>query len=239
MQKLEGRNHGGFTAGAALAPMRRVKLSSGVLAYAGVNDFDLGVLVNRTLASGDQATVDLSTGEGTTAMIAAGAITAGADVFAAADGKVASTGSLKIGRAITAAAADLDTLEVLRGGDRGFTQAITPDDAEGAGNSILAGATGVAVGAVTNDANDFFVLPPIADVAIGHQIRIAINAGTNCEMRTPAASGTKINDVDSDGTQEYLCTDTHLVIVTKHTTTGWVAQSLTKLGAVATAVVPD
>jgi hypothetical protein len=115
----------------------------------------------------------------------------------------------------------------------------TPDDAAGAGNSIPVGARAVNVGAVTNDANDFIVLPAIASIKIGDQIVIACNAGTNFELRTPAASNTKINDVDADGTQEYLCTDTDLVIVTKHTTTGWVAQSLTKLGAVRTAVVPD
>ena len=118
-------------------------------------------------------------------------------------------------------------------------QAITPDDAEGAGNMITAGTINVDVGAVTNDANDFFVLPPIADVPVGHTIHIAINAGTNCEMRTPASSNTKINDVDADGSQEYLCTDTHLIVVTKRTSTGWAAVSYTKLGAVVTAVVPD
>lgn len=117
--------------------------------------------------------------------------------------------------------------------------AATPDDAEGAGNSIPADYTAVAVGAVTNDANDFVVLPAIASCPIGHTIRISCNAGSNFELRTPASSNTKINDVDADGTQEYLCTDTDLVIVTKHTTTGWVAQSLTKLGAVRTAVIPD
>lgn len=109
----------------------------------------------------------------------------------------------------------------------------------GAGNSIPAGYQHVNVVGVANDADDFIVLPAIADVPIGHTIRIACNAASNFEMRTPASSNTKINDVDADGSQEYLCTDTDLVIVTKHTTTGWVAQSITKLGAVRTAVVPD
>ena len=44
----------------------------------------------------------------------------------------------------------------------------------------------------------------------------------------------------SDGTQEYLVTSTDVVIVTKvDNTIGWVAQSITNLGAVRTAVVPD
>lgn len=118
-------------------------------------------------------------------------------------------------------------------------QAITPNSSEVAGNMILPGVTNVDVGAVTTNADDFFVLPAIAGVPIGHTINIAINAGGNCEMRTPASSNTKINDVDSDGTQEYLCTDTHLIKVVKRTTTGWVATSYTKLGAVVTAVIPD
>jgi len=117
--------------------------------------------------------------------------------------------------------------------------AATPNSSAGAGNSIPVGYSSVAVGAVTNNADDFIVLPAIASVPIGFTINIACNAGGNFELRTPASSNTKINDVDADGSAEYLCTDTHLIRVTKHTTTGWVAQSLTKLGAVVTAVVPD
>lgn len=111
--------------------------------------------------------------------------------------------------------------------------------AAGSDNLILPGVTNVDVGAVVNDANDWLTLPAISSVPIGHTIRIACNAGGNFELRTPASSNTKINDVDADGSQEYLCTDTDVVIVTKRTTTGWVAQSITKLGAVRTAVVPD
>lgn len=123
--------------------------------------------------------------------------------------------------------------------DTRAAQTVNPAADNGAGSQILAGVTQVNVGAVVNDANDWVNLPAIASVGIGHTIRIACNAGGNFELRTPAASNTKINDVDSDGTQEYLCTDTDVVIVTKATTTGWVAQSLTKLGAVRTAVIPD
>ena len=50
----------------------------------------------------------------------------------------------------------------------------------------------------------------------------------------------KLNGVDSDGTNEYLCTDTELIRVYKLSDQdGWVASALTALGAVATAVVPD
>ena len=116
---------------------------------------------------------------------------------------------------------------------------IFPDAVSSSTASIPAGVKSVEVGACVNDANDWITLPPIADVPLGHEIIIQCNAGTNFELRTPASSNTKINDVDSDGSQEYLCTDTDVVIVSKRTTTGWVAQSLTKLGAVRTAVIPD
>lgn len=119
-------------------------------------------------------------------------------------------------------------------------QSLTPNTDSGTGSTILTGVTNVAVGAVTNDANDFIVLPSLADVPVCHTINIACNAGGNFEMRTPAASGELINTVDSDGTQEYLCTDTELIKISKVSDAdGWVATALTALGAVATAVVPD
>lgn len=116
---------------------------------------------------------------------------------------------------------------------------IFPDAVSSSTASIPERARVVEVGTVVNDANDWIVLPPIANVPLGHKITILCNAGGNFEMRTPASSNTKINDVDSDGSQEYLCTDTHSIEVVKRTTTGWSAVSFTKLGAVVTAVIPD
>ena len=136
-------------------------------------------------------------------------------------------------------------LEVLSGaanalGSLTAASSVTPNNDSGAASSIAAGVTHVDVQAVTNDANDWIVLPALAGVPVGHEIRIACNAGGNFELRTPATSGEKINNVDADGTQEYLCTDTDTVRVWKLSDTdGWVAQSLTILGAVRTAVVPD
>ena len=118
-------------------------------------------------------------------------------------------------------------------------QSVKPDAVSGARATIQPGAKSVTVEAVTNDANDWIVLPSLASVPLGHQIAILASAGGDFELRTPASSNEKINDVDSDGTQEYLCTDTDTILITKRTSTGWVAQSITKLGAVRTAVVPD
>ena len=108
------------------------------------------------------------------------------------------------------------------------------------GNSLPATAKVGVVGTVTTDANDWITLPSLSDVPNGHEIIILCNAGGNFELRTPTSSNEKINNVDSDGSQEYLCTDTDVVRVIKvSNTAGWVAQSLTKLGAVRTAVIPD
>lgn len=113
-------------------------------------------------------------------------------------------------------------------------------DATQVGNSVPPKAKTVVVRAVTNDANDWIRLPSLADVANGHEILIMCSAGGNFELRTPASSTEKINNVNADGTNEYLCTDTDIVRVMKvNNTVGWVAQSLTNLGAVRTAVIPD
>jgi len=118
-------------------------------------------------------------------------------------------------------------------------QEIVADDAEGI-QLIEQDTVVVEVTGVTNDANDFVTLPSLARVANGHQIRILCNAGANFELRTPASSNEKINTVDSDGTQEALCTDTDTVVCTKVSATdGWTCTSFTALGGVRTAVIPD
>lgn len=113
-------------------------------------------------------------------------------------------------------------------------------DSTSTGNTIPPTAKSISVESVETNANDWITLPALADVPNGHQILIFANASSNFELRTPANSNAKINNVDSDGTQEYLVTNTDMVIVTKRNNTdGWVAQSITQLGAVRTAVVPD
>lgn len=113
-------------------------------------------------------------------------------------------------------------------------------DSTSTGNSIPPTAKVAYVDTVETDANDWITLPSLADVPNGHEILVLAQAGSNFEMRTPASSNEKINAVDSDGTQEYLVTDTDIVRVIKvDNTAGWVAQSLTNLGAVRAAVVPD
>ena len=98
----------------------------------------------------------------------------------------------------------------------------------------------VSVLAVTTNANDFITLPSLVSVPEGHRITILCNAGGNFELRTPAGTVEEINSEDCGTANEYLCTDTQIVYVTKISNTiGWEANAYTAIGAVATAVVPD
>ena len=118
-------------------------------------------------------------------------------------------------------------------------QQITPNSSQGAGNTITAGTSVVKLLANANDVNDFTVLPSLGSVPEGHTITIL--AGTaNSELRTPASSNEKINNVDSDGTQEALLTAGNVYTVTKLIgTEGWMLEGRTAIGAYQTAIVPD
>lgn len=117
---------------------------------------------------------------------------------------------------------------------------LTADDSQSSLNTVPRLATVVDVTGVTNDANDFIVLPNLAQVPNGHKITVLCNAGANFEIRTPAASAEEINSEDCDGTKEYLATDTQIHTFTKiNNTIGWMGEGRTAIGAYATAVVPD
>lgn len=118
-------------------------------------------------------------------------------------------------------------------------QELVADDSDGI-NLIEQDRKVVEVTGVTNDANDYIVLPALSRIADGHEITILCSAGANFELRTPAASAEEINSEDCDGTKEYLMTDTQVVKVVKiNDTIGWMAHGYSAIGAVVTAVVPD
>jgi len=127
---------------------------------------------------------------------------------------------------------------VFSGGRNYAPKGLTANNDNGAGSTMSDNNYVFAVTGTTNDANDWVTLPDIDPLPRGHDIIIICAAGSNFELRTPAGSNDKINNVDSDGTQEYLCTDTDTIRVWKANDT-WVAQSITLLGAVRTAVIPD
>lgn len=103
----------GFVAGAAIDQYLRVILSAGKLSVAGSSDLSMGTMEAPSFADGDNVAVRLRTAEGTRKMIASGAITGGNPVYAAASGKIASSGSVLEGYALETSTADGDIIEVM------------------------------------------------------------------------------------------------------------------------------
>lgn len=101
------------TAAGAIAQHLRVK-TTGALVVATATDVELGTMETPATAAGP-TTVRLRTAQGTRKMVASDAITKNNAVYAAAGGKVAATGSVYVGTALEAAAADNDVIEVLPG----------------------------------------------------------------------------------------------------------------------------
>lgn len=103
-----------FTCNGALGKHLRVKLTAGVLALAGTTDLEIGTMAAATFAGETAGAVRLRTAQGTDIFVASEAITAGNTAYAGANGKVAATGTVALGVALTAATADGDRIEVLR-----------------------------------------------------------------------------------------------------------------------------
>lgn len=108
-----------FTAGAAIAAYRRVKLTSGKLAIAGLGVVDepveIGTVEHATFADGDAVAVRLRGATGTCKMVASEAISVGDVVYGTSNGRVrASASGDPLGIALEAATALDDVIEVLR-----------------------------------------------------------------------------------------------------------------------------
>lgn len=102
-----------FTAGEALEAFRRVKLSSGSVVYADAGEEFIGITQDK-VANGDPVTVALRSAARSYKAVAAAAVTAGAVIYGAADGKVDDAASgVAQGTALEAATADGDVIEVL------------------------------------------------------------------------------------------------------------------------------
>ena len=107
-------------AGGDIAAYLRVKLSSGVIAVAGITDNDfLGTLIKRYISAGagksTVAAVLARNAPGSRMCIASAALSVGATVFTEANGKVGATATTAIpfGIALSASGADGDEIEVL------------------------------------------------------------------------------------------------------------------------------
>ena len=109
--EIEG-NTKSFNCGGTIGAKELVKMSTGNV----VQNTDEGVPVGVAKYGGvanDVIAVRLWNAGGTIHCIAAGAITAGAAVYAAASGKIEAAGTAIIGYAMEAAGADGDIIEVL------------------------------------------------------------------------------------------------------------------------------
>lgn len=102
-----------FRAGAARAQYLRVYSNSGTITTATASEQAIGVQQDESFASTDLVSILLKSKPGTMMMTASEAISAGAYVYAAAGGKVASTGTIKEGIALEASTANGDIIEVL------------------------------------------------------------------------------------------------------------------------------
>lgn len=104
-----------FPNNSAIAPFLRVKLSAGYLVVATAADDELGILEERALATDTSKGVRLPNSGETVRVTAAGAITALADVYRAAGGKISATpNGRRWGVALEAASGDGSQIEVLR-----------------------------------------------------------------------------------------------------------------------------
>lgn len=85
------------------------------------------------------------------------------------------------------------------------------------------------------NANDIVTLPT---AVVGNRIDLYVGAN-GCELRTPATSNVKINNVDSDGTNEAAIPATTYCQLVCVSTTEWILLAWDELGAPITAIVPD
>ena len=118
MAQFVDGNCRGFKVDAAIGQYLRVKLSgnSQEVSAAGATDDDIGTTGTETFTAGDHVDVRLRSASGTRKMVAAGAVAIGADLYAAASGKVNDVrllGARYVGKALQAASGDGSIIEVL------------------------------------------------------------------------------------------------------------------------------
>jgi hypothetical protein len=153
-----------FTASAALGQYLRVKDNgSGKLALAGASDVGLGTMELATFADGEPGTVRLHTAQGTRKMVASEAFaTAFATVYAAASGKVATTGTLIVGIAMETASGDDSVFEVLPIPNTDISATITGTNAAVFEADADLAKPRMAIGSQTGGTGDFYAVlhPP-------------------------------------------------------------------------------
>jgi hypothetical protein len=192
-----------FTTGAAVSAKRLVKLSSNTVIHntATYTDKPLGV-AEVAAASGDVVAVALLSADGTMEMTAGGVISYGADVYAAADGKVtalSTTGGRyrKVGVALEAATADGDIIQVLPIAQDVFTDVIETITASGALSLIVPTQLDSTAGAIAGTLADGTV--------IGQKKYIVMTNATNSSTVSVAHHATSDPEVATfDAVDEFI-----------------------------------
>jgi len=188
-----------FTAGAARDQYLRVKRSGTDLATAGVNDASLGTQERESFATTDEVSVRLRTAQGSRKMMAAGAFSAGAKLYAAAAGKVDDVGYILEGIALEAATADGDIVEVMPVDSLGLSiQDVKAVVAAGSAQADAGALTGVVNVVSAADGTKGVVLPT---AALGALVLVYNAVASNGLPVYPAA-----NDAINGGTADVAVT---------------------------------
>ena len=196
------------------------------LAEAAVNQFK----VDAT-GTGAGDVIVFETTDGGIQLNADGEANGDIEINAGDDMEITTAGALTVA---TTGATTFSNMATFTVGYQGTVFDAVADDADGAGNSIPAGTSVVNISAVTNSATDWVALPV---GVLGEKVTII--ATVACELRTLAATDDEINEVDSDGTQEYQLTAGDIVdCICVEAGARWTAVSHTILGAAKT-IVPD
>lgn len=180
-----------FTAAAALgAFLRIIDNGSGSMTLAGLNQKATAIVEFPSYAANEEVTGRLFTAPGTCKMVASGAITANTYVYAAASGKVASTGTIVEGFALQAASGDGSIIEVVPIPDGVVLGNVKTVAAAGSAQGDAAALTGV-VNVVTGGNDTTGVILPTAAATSG--IVFVLNSGSAGLKIYPATSD-KINN---------------------------------------------
>ncbi len=107
---------------------------------------------------------------------------------------------------------DASNVTVVSDIDVSGSRAVVPT-ADGLTTGLLTAADKDVVAASANSAH-ILTLPPIADMQLGQQQRIFLGA-TAANLKTVAASGTKINNVDSGGAAKMVIPASSMTVITK------------------------
>lgn len=167
----------------ALAEGTRVKMTAGFLVAASSSEDELGTIEQRVLATDPVASVTPINWAGVRHMIAAGAVTQYAAVYAAASGKIDASGTLLRGVALEAASGSGSVIKVLfaNGASLGSQTLIVASATVAAAGTVQGDAAAIGAGftLVTGSTNAGVLLP-------------AAVAGTICIIKNNVAGNMKV-----------------------------------------------